>query len=605
MKKNTCLSIIDDRKLATFICVWLMFFAGQCVASSNVYAKNHEAKAKQSIQHDVKEPSQAQAQAQKQQPQRDTLQEEGDRQVAAFNNMVKWLNDWGLQVGVGAFALAILIKMLARRNRLKPRKVASDDNAYGSARFAFRSDIKYLLRGYTQEPIAGELVIGRYEEKWRPTNKKLWLNRDLVQRHTLVLGPSGCGKTRSIFMPNCATSERGSFIATDPKSELWKFTAGKHVNRMRFAPKEPDDSMEFNFIASCKDEEIAERVAAAIVQREGDTGEQYWQISEQQLLQAAISHVAYSRVPTPTHLYELLCSGIGSISKELSRSQVETTRRLIASYVSLEDKMKAILAQSLVAKLTWLENSNVRRFTSSTKLEFDFSKLRKYPTQVYWCLSEDDIKTLQPLTTIFFNLALVKLKKADGNIPVTLFLDEFANIGKLSNFDTDITILRGRDIGIVAGIQSISQLETIYGRSRAETIFGNFNNKIVFNGVEIETAERISKLTGDTTYREITESRSRRGGFFRGESTITESQHAHARRLLTADEVRRFDKNKLLLISTDLPPISVERMMYTEPPAAMLARDSCDKEIPTPRYTPITRNEGNSGVPIPDFPSGF
>lgn len=604
MKKNVSISIIRNKKLATFICIWLMFFAGQSITTSNIYAKDDQAKSKQTIQQIVQQPNQAQV---KKQPQRDSLKEEGERQLAAFNKGVKWLNDWGLQFGVGAFALAIIAKILARRNRLKPKKISSEDNAYGSARFAVRKEIKHLLRGFDDEGIAGEVLVGIYEEKWRPTHKKLWLDRDLVQRHTLVLGPSGCGKTRTIFMPNCAASKEGSFIATDPKSELWKYTAGKHTNRMRFAPKDPDNSMEFNFIASCKDEETAEKVAAAIVQREGDTGDDYWRISEQQLLQAAILHVAYSRVPTPTHLYELLCSGIGSISKELSKSQVDGTRRLIGSYVSLEDKMKAILAQSLVAKLTWLENSKVRRFTSSTRLEFDFSQLRKCPTQVYWCLSEDDIKTLQPLTTIFFNLALVKLKKAEGETPVTLFLDEFANIGKLANFDVDITILRGRDIGIVAGIQSISQLETIYGRSRADTIFGNFNNKIVFNGLEIETAERISKLTGDTTHREITESRSRKGGYFRGESTITESQHAHARRLLTADEVRRFDKNKLLLISTDLPPITVGRKMYDEAPAPMMAKDACDREIPTPKYTPIGRGEeGNPGLPpLPEFPSGF
>jgi type IV secretion system protein VirD4 len=233
--------------------------------------------------------------------------------------------------------------------------------------------------------------------------------------------------------------------------------------------------------------------------------------------------------------------------------------------------------------MKWLEGEKVRRFTSSTKTTFDFSILREKPTQLYWCMAEDDVTELQELTAVFFNLVMLILKKAEGEVPVTLYFDEFANIGRLIGFEKDITVVRGRDIAIVAGLQSISQLETVYGRSEAETIFANFNNKVILNGLEHRTAEEISRLLGEYTHTEAKESYSTAGGFFSGRKTKTTSCHKHARRLLTADEVRRYDGKKLILVSTNLAPVSLNRCTCNWEPTTAKA-GKCGKEIPTPRY---------------------
>ena len=41
----------------------------------------------------------------------------------------------------------------------------------------------------------------------------------------------------------------------------------------------------------------------------------------------------------------------------------------------------------------------------------------------------------------------------------TLSLDEFANIGRIPDFPTTQTVARGRNIQLVLGVQSLSQLE--------------------------------------------------------------------------------------------------------------------------------------------------
>src|SRR5262249_36473614 len=181
------------------------------------------------------------------------------------------------------------INSLSRIANLKPK-----DTSHGSAHFAERRDIKHLLRSMIKPVPAGELLIGIYIETWRPTHKYLNLNRDMATRHSLVLGPTGVGKSRAIFLPNCHYNNGGSFIATDPKSELWNYTSGSQFNPIRFAPREPDASAGFNFVPACRDIKVAKRVVLSIVYAEGiEKGDRFWNNGERQLLTAVISHVAH------------------------------------------------------------------------------------------------------------------------------------------------------------------------------------------------------------------------------------------------------------------------------------------------------------------------
>jgi type IV secretion system protein VirD4 len=495
-----------------------------------------------------------------------------------INSFFEKVMQWGPPLGIAFFAVVLFIKLNFGGMSFKKKSTS-----HGSAHFATRGEIKHLLHK-TKEPIpSGETIIGFYPEIWPLNYKYLVLKRDLATRHILVLGPSGSGKSWAIFLPNCHVNN-GSFIATDPKSELWMNTSGLQSNPLRFAPRDPDASAPFNFVPICRDIEAAEQVVISVVYARGiEQGDRFWTNGERQLLAALLNHVAHSEVPTPAHVYELLSAGAEVLAQELSNSKVKSVRRLSRNYLEGDFKIRTGIAQGLKGKMKWLEGEKVRRFTSSTAGSFEFGSLRRKATQIYWCLSEDDVTELQELTAIFFNLAMKALKQAEGTVPITLIFDEFANIGKLIGFEKDITLVRGRDIAIIAGLQSISQLETLYGKSEAETIFANFNNKVILNGLEYRTAEEISRLLGEYTHTEKRVSYSKSGGFLSGRTTTTESYHPHARRLLTADEIRRYDSKKLILVSTNLPPVCLGRLIYNAGQRRAKA-GKCGKEIPTPDY---------------------
>jgi type IV secretion system protein VirD4 len=207
--------------------------------------------------------------------------------------------------------------------------------------------------------------------------------------------------------------------------------------------------------------------------------------------------------------------------------------------------------------LLFLSDPAVRRFTSASTQTPDWGQLRQESVAVYWVLQENDIALLKPLSTLFFTLMLYQLKKEDPRVPVTLYLDELANIGRIPDFAGEVTVARGRDIALVLGLQSLAQLTALYGQAPARTITDNCQTKIALAGLANDSAELISRELGDATIMvprlSWTSGKSQSSTFSRVDSR---------RRLLTADEVRRLESDDLLVISTNRRPLLLTRFNY-------------------------------------------
>jgi type IV secretion system protein VirD4 len=478
-----------------------------------------------------------------------------------------------------------------------------EQKQHGSAGFAYNSEIKEL----TNQPFkAGDIQAGRVKDLLI-LNKLVILPRETALKHTLVVGPTGAGKSRSFFLPNCYNAGRSSFIATDPKSELWNLTAGAQIKPLRFAPAEPDSSAPFNFVAYCKSIDYAEKVAGAVIHAgaTGNGGDKFWADAEEQLLTAILVHTAHSDTPTATHAYELLTAGTKTLCEILENSGQKTAKRLVASFADSDEKVQTGVIQGLSGKLRFLENPAIRRFTSSTQHAFDFGALREQPIQIYWCLKQDDVARLQVLTTIFFSIIITQLLQQEtGQTPVNMFFDEFANVGKIKGFESHITLLRGQGIAVSAGLQSTSQLEHLYGRAAGKIILDNFNNKFILSGLQGESAEEFSKQLGEGTHYEQTMSYSTTpDGFISSRTTTSTGDKTHGRRLLTADELRRIPKDTAILISTNLRPIKMKRLFFNDPPASKTPAQTlhCPPEIATPEYKNAKRRKKTIVDSIPDF----
>lgn len=384
------------------------------------------------------------------------------------------------------------------------------------------------------------------------------LPRTLAVRHGYVLGPTGGGKTRGFFLPNCLLNRAGSFVATDPKGELWARTSGAHERAWRFAPSQPDASLPFNPIPLCRDETVARLAATAALQYGNDRLEQkYWVNNELTLCAALFAHAAHSDVPTLATVYNLLEAR--DLIARLAGSPSRAARRAALHLGDIPRDHFASCRTGVAGKLDWLNRSPIRRFTSATTAPIDFARLREHPTAVYLCLNEEDMTVLPGLIGLFWTILLHQLINSSGPVPITLLLDEFANIGTIPNFARLHAVARGRDIAIWLGLQSVGQLDEHYGRETARTIRDNSVTKIALAGLENDSAEEISRALGEGTALVTRATRTPEGWL---NTRVSYSDHEVARRVLTADEVRRLPDNELLMISANRRPLRLCRVTY-------------------------------------------
>ncbi len=156
-------------------------------------------------------------------------------------------------------------------------------------------------------------------------------------------------------------------------------------------------------------------------------------------------------------------------------------------------------------------------------------------------------------------------------VPITMMLDEFANIGTIPDFPTTISLARGRGVAIWIGVQSLAQLEARYGRPNAQTIITNCATKIVLHGLDVQTAEYVSRMLGDSTVVVQRESRSMPESALGGNVTRTESRTEHRRPLLTPDEVTRLSESEAIVRTGNHHPMRLAKIYYDEPPRAASA----------------------------------
>ena len=270
------------------------------------------------------------------------------------------------------------------------------------------------------------------------------------------------------------------------------------------------------------------------------------------------------------------------------------------------ERMRGSIVPVVAAKLQFLRDPAVSRFTSADLSAPDFGRLRTSPQCVYWCVREQDIARLRPLSALFFTLLLEQLAAATGadhTIPVHLFLDEFANLGVIPHFETTISLARGRGVSLWLGIQSLSQIESRYGRANAQTILTNCATKIALSGLDVETADYFSRSLGQATRQTPRRSwQKKRFALFAG--GVSDTVQEHARPLLTSDEVRRIRSEQALAIIGNRRPLLLEKFVYdVAPKAAATSRLGPARSAPIPvpapkpRKAPAAREPGNDSPP--------
>jgi type IV secretory pathway TraG/TraD family ATPase VirD4 len=179
---------------------------------------------------------------------------------------------------------------------------------------------------------------------------------------------------------------------------------------------------------------------------------------------------------------------------------------------------------------------------------------------------------------------------------VLFLLDEFANLGKMEMIGRAITLLAGYAATIWMIVQNLGQLEAAYGRGWKSLL--DVAVLQTFATGDQETAEYVSKMTGEATVftGSQAESRSRgKGGRGRQRSF---NMSERSRRLLTPDEVRRLPASRQLIFLKGEPPIQTSLLRYYEEKGLSALAE------PNPLYEGTVEERRWAGRPVENSGSG-
>lgn len=387
---------------------------------------------------------------------------------------------------------------------------------------------------------------------------------------------SGSGKSASYSIPN-AYQMLGSYIFTDPKGELYDKTAGylrsngyniKVLNLVK--PQNSDGYNPLMHIASELDIDV---IANTIVKGQSDAGKSdpYWDDMAEMLLKALIYYLIATRPEEEQNLAscaELVRAannngGSNLLTELISQLPYDHPARMY--YKSIEiapEKTYSSILSSLQSKLGKFDSKEIAELTSTDTI--DFEQIANEKTAIY-VISSDTHAAYDFLLTIFFSQMIQQLYNyADDNggalkVPTFFILDEFANIGKIPDFDKKISTSRSRKISFSVILQNIDQLEAVYEKSY-ETIMGNCDTHVFLGSNSFKTVEYFSKALGEKTIGRDSVSINRDKQNWKTGKSV--SDQVMARALMTPDELRRLDNDLCIVFEKGIKPVKANKFYY-------------------------------------------
>ncbi|WP_374713236.1 VirD4-like conjugal transfer protein, CD1115 family [Symbiobacterium terraclitae] len=419
----------------------------------------------------------------------------------------------------------------------------------------------------------------------------------------LVIGSPGSGKTRRLVLPNLyllgqatAAGQPASIILTDPKGELYSYTAdyfrGLGFQVVTLNLLDPRRSHRYNPLSA-----VAAAIAAgdfsaaseaawdlahafATVETTAHTREDpFWQNASESVIAAAVLYVA-SRAPadqrTMTSVYRMITElgkdGGADLDNlfEAVGDYADPARLAYGVTALSEDRTRAGILTTAAVNLRLFADPVVADMTAAS--DYDLASIGQRPTVVYLLLPDDKSSrnaiAAMHLAQTYTALTRLANSSPGGRLPIPVFwvLDEFANIGRFRDFDKMISVMRGRGMGAMIVLQALQQLEARYGRDLAQVIAANCDTWLFLRTNDQNTAKQISEKLGKYTIRTRTGSASARRVH---DWSTSQSDHLTARDLLTPDELLRWPHGQVLLMQAGCEPAKLALADISEWPASL------------------------------------
>ena len=464
------------------------------------------------------------------------------------------------------------------------------ENTYGSAEWAEPNATKKLR----DKDFINNMIFTQTDQ----VSKNM--NFTGLTRHVLLVGPPGSGKSRFYFKPNIL-SANGSIVVTDPKGEILRdcgfslrmkgyavkvlnlcnmpFSNG--YNPFRYIRKQPIKRKDKfgNEYEGFLDSDVLVLINSLLKNTKGDNldstnGDPFWEKAETLFIQSLFFLILYA-FPESKHNFDTFLDLIGMLKfdKEANSSidflyekiNAKLGDRNIASnswkqfkaFAKTEKTMSTIVGMA-VTRFAALNVEEVSAMMREDEMDFDCLGAEGEEGKVAYFLVIDPLdNTFQFVTGMFYTQLFRMLDKNAKETPtgvlarcVDIYMDEWAQLGEVPMFLEVLAYVRGLNVGITLGLQSLSQMKKRYPEDW-ETIFDCVDYFLFLGSHSKFTLEYVSEMLDKKTWYKKSTGRTRST---HGSTSL--NLDVIGRELATKGELRKLKKAKcILFIFGDYDPL--------------------------------------------------
>lgn len=227
-----------------------------------------------------------------------------------------------------------------------------------------------------------------------------------------------------------------------------------------------------------------------------------------------------------------------------------TDRFLLSAWGTLTTRLHPLLTETVIRSLAHSDFTPEEIITSDR------------PVTVYMRWQEQDLLALSPLVRLLWGSLIDELvstydRRAGNDCqPVMLLIDEAGRTAIPSLADHATTVV-GRGISIWLAVQSLSQLEVVYGKARAQVLRDNMESQLYYRPTDVATARYVEERCGrQSAYAHQTTEQ--QGGH------TSEGRSEQAIPLLSAHEFLRYQDHEVIGFHRALPPFKLARMDWRQ-----------------------------------------
>ena len=332
----------------------------------------------------------------------------------------------------------------------------------------------------------------------------------------LVVGGNGSGKSSGIAGPTLAQF-KGAICATDIKGELSiqyeeLFRMGC-VSRpyLVFDPTDQESPSydptvfweqdgETNLISNITD------TALALLPTVPNDNQPFWLNTERNILKAALLYYFKLGLSFSEMMISILEQPVSELCRKLTECDDVGVKTFLGEIAATKPETLANFDAGLRSKLVLFASDPYIGHAFRGKREgaasFSWECLEHY--NIFLRIPADKIEAWSGAINLIYSQLFRYLERrqeqyspeGEKNTQILLLMDEFSRFGKLEQITSAMSTLRSKKVNICLIIQSIAQLDKIYGEYDRRIILDNCQFKVILRANDSDTQKYFSELIG-------------------------------------------------------------------------------------------------------------